>query len=102
MHEKYAYCHGRSTKAAKTKKNLIYLLSRKSELDTILLQNVSSLYDYILILQSNKKDCILDDFDLLKQAYLFVHQLSKITKKDLSKVKYAKIVPKIYPFKGEI
>lgn len=102
LHDKYSYCHGRSTLAEKRKSNAIYLLNKKSDLDKVLLENLSLVYDNILLLESKEKDSILSDYDLLKQAYTFVYQLSKAMKKDLSKVKYAPIVRKLYHFKGSM
>ena len=102
LHDKYSYCHGRSTLAGKRKSNLIYLLSKNSDLDKELLENVPLVYPNILLLESKEKDHVLADYDLLKQAYSFIYQLSKVTKKDLSKVKYAPIVSKLYHFRGSM
>lgn len=102
LHDKYSYCHGRSTLGSKKKNNLIYLLGKKSELDRVLLENLPKMYEHILILESKETDSVLIDYDLLKQAFSFIYQLSKATKKDLSKVKYAPIVSKLYHFKGSM
>ncbi len=102
LHDKYSYCHGRSTLGSKRKSNLLYLLSDTKDLDNLLLANLHLVYDHILILQSDFTDSILADYDLLCQAFSFVYELSQKLKRDLSKVKYAKIVPKIYHFKGSM
>lgn len=102
LHDKYSYCHGRSTLASKRKGECIYLLSKKNDLDLCLLENIKVLYHSIYILKSNEKDSILIDYDLLLQAYGFVYQIAKNLKRDLSKVKYAKIVSTLYHFKGEM
>lgn len=101
-HDKYSYCHGRSTLASKRNSNAIYLLSRKKDIDTCLLENIPLLYENVFLLESKETDSILIDYDLLKQAYGLVYELAKILKRDLSKVKYAKIVPKIYHYKGSL
>lgn len=100
LHDKYSYCHGRSTLASKRKGQCIYLASKKSDLDTCLLENIPSLYEDIYVLKSKEKESILIDYDLLLQAIQLVYQISNALKRDLSKVKYAKIVPKLYHFKG--
>ncbi len=102
LHDKYSYCHGRSTLSSKKKSKLIYLLGNKSELDYVLLENIPKVYEHILILESKEKDSVLIDYDLMRQAYSFVYQLSKETKKDLSHVKYAPIVRNLYHFKGSM
>ena len=102
LHDKYSYCHGRSTLGSKRKSNLIYLMSATKDLDNVLLANLPLLYDNILILQSDFTDSVLADYDLLCQSFSFVYGLSKKLKRDLSKVTYAKIVPKLYHFKGSM
>lgn len=102
LHDKYSFCHGRSTLATKRSSILIYLLSKETDLDQVLLEHIHLNYEDILFLKTDYEDPILADYDLLLQAFSLVKELSSKTKRDLSNVKYSKIVSKIYHFKGEM
>lgn len=103
LHSKYDYCHGRSTLSYHQKSNLIYLLSEKKELDDLLLENLNNEYNDVILLESNYKDKIVNNFYLtLKSMYLTMH-LSKKKNIDLSIVNYNKeLCKKLYKYNGNM
>lgn len=103
VHKKYDFCHGRSTLSFKNRKNLIYLLGNKKELDDMLLKELKEKYDSIIILKSNHHDLILDNYDLTIQAMYLSKYLARKKKIDLSLVEYDKpLCKKLYKYTGEM
>jgi len=99
-HEKYSYCHGRSTLSYHLENsNLIYLINGKPKaIDHFLLSNVEDLYENIIILHSNKKDKIIGEFDLAFQSLMLCKKIAEKQNKDLSRVDYAPVVKKLYKY----
>lgn len=103
LHSKYDFCHGRSTLAYTQKRNLIYLISNKKELDTLLLDNLKSRYENIIILESNYNDKIIDNYYLTLQAIYLTKYLAELKNIDLSIVNYDKELCKmLYKYKGKM
>ena len=101
IHIKYDYCHCRSTLAYYKKSNLIYLLSQKKELDDLLLENLKNEYDSIIILKSEYKDTIINNFYLTLKAMYLTMYLSNQKSIDLSIVNYNKeLCKKLYKYNG--
>jgi fructoselysine-6-P-deglycase FrlB-like protein len=102
VHEKYSYCHGRSTLAYNNNnKILIYLINGpKKELDVTLLNELNSLYEQIIILESNKEKPLVGEFDLSIKVMFLSKIIAEIKNKDLSNVEYAPQVKKLYRYKG--
>lgn len=103
LHNKYDYCHGRTTLSYYHKGHtLVYLQAGNTELDKLLLQEVANLYDNIILLESNHGDNIIDNFNLLVQSMYLTKAIAESQKKDLSDVQYAPAVKKLYYFKGNM
>lgn len=102
MHTKYSFCHGRSNLISNTNSLVIYLITNKSELDVILTNMIAKISNNILILQAENTDPIIADYMLTIKALYFLDYLSKSYNMEFIKVKYNKIVPTIYNFKGEL
>lgn len=103
VHHKYNYCHGRSTSNYKNKRNLIYLLTKENELDVLLLNELKTRYEKIIILRSNYNDIILDNYYLTLQAMYFTKYLAEMKNKDLSVVDYDKPLSKaLYRYEGNL
>jgi hypothetical protein len=101
IHKKYDFCHGRSTLAYTEKRNLIYLVANRKELDELLLNLLKDKYQNITILESNYNDIVLDNFNLTIQAMYLTKALSELKNIDLSIVSYDKQLCKIlYKYKG--
>lgn len=101
IHNKYDYCHGRTTLAHHHKAHtLIYLKTKDTELDQLILNEVQNLYDNIILLESNHQDLLIDNFNLLVQSMYLTKAIAEAQNKDLSGVDYAPAVKKLYYFKG--
>lgn len=101
IHDKYSYCHGRSTLSFEFNNNAIYL-NRNTELDKLLLQEISKYYKHIIIINSKFKDAIIEDYQMLIQAIYLTKYIAEKNNKDLSLVNYSPIVKKLYYYKGEM
>ena len=102
VHEKYSYCHGRSTLGHIHKNNnLIYLVNGEySNLDNKLLLELKDSYRNIIVLNSIEKDFVVGEFDLALQSLFLCKIIAQEQSKDLSKVEYADVVRKLYYYKG--
>jgi len=101
VHDKYSYCHGRSTLSINYNNIAIYL-NRNTELDKLLLRELPKYYKDIIVIDSKEKDPILDDYQMLIQAMFLTKYLAEKKQKDLSKVEYSPICKKLYKYKGEV
>ena len=99
VHDKYSFCHGRSTLGYDRNTTIIYF-NRDTELDRILLKELAKENKRIIRIQSKEKDPIIDDYQMLIQCMYLTKQLAEKHHKDLSKVDYSPIVKTLYPFKG--
>lgn len=103
VHEKYSYCHGRTTLAHSDKTaSLIYLINQRKGIDDLLLENCSSLYQGSIVLSTDEQDPLIGEYDLSLRAMLFANVLAQNFTKDLSKVGYAPQVKVLYKYKGEL
>lgn len=101
IHDKYSYCHGRSTLSINYLSNAIYL-NRNTELDILLMEELKKYYKSIIIIDSKYNDQILDDYQMLIQAMYLTKHIAEAKGKDLSKVEYSPIVKKLYKYNGGI
>lgn len=103
LHTKYDYCHGRSTLAYTKERNLIYLVSNRKELDNLLLNNLTTRYKDIIVLESNYNDKVIDNYYLTLQSIYLTKHLAQLKNIDLSIVNYDKDLCKmLYKYKGEM
>ena len=103
VHDKYSYCHGRSTLSI-TKNNVaIYLKNSNTDtdLDKIYLNELPKYYKDVVVLESDK-DSLLGEYDLLVQSMYLTKYIAESNNKDLSGVDYSPIVKKLYYFKGNL
>lgn len=107
IHDKYSYCHGRSTLSYKNdgRHHLIYLINEKTELDEFLISIMEKKYHQVTIMDASK----LNVSSLEKEYYLTLKcaflckKLAEIKKCDISQVEYDRdIVRKVYYYKGEM
>ena len=101
VHDKYSYCHGRSTINTIYKSSVIYF-NRNTEFDKMLLEKLKSNYDDVIIIDSMYEDQILDDYQMLVQCMYLTKYISDKKGKDLSNVKYSPVVKKLYKYSGDI
>lgn len=101
VHDKYSYCHGRSTLGINYNGIAIYY-NRNTEFDLIMLEELKKYYSMIITIDSKFKDQILDDFQMLIQSMYLTKYIAEKKLKDLSKVEYSPIVKKLYKYSGQI
>ncbi len=102
IHDKYSYCHGRSTISYQNHNHSLIYFDKDTELDKLMLEELQEYYNKILILKSKYKDEILDDYYLALQSMLLTKQLACQTSKDLSIVDYSPVVKKLYKYHGQM
>ena len=95
VHDKYSYCHGRSTMSLNNN-NIAIFLNRNTELDRLLLSEISTYYKSVIVIDGKYKDMILDDFQMLVQAMYLTKFIAESKSKDLSKVDYSPLCKTLY------
>lgn len=95
VHDKYSYCHGRSTMSINNNSIAIFL-NRNTELDILLLSEISRYYKSVIVIDSKYKDMILDDYQMLVQAMYLTKFIAESKSKDLSKVDYSPLCKTLY------
>lgn len=101
VHDKYAYCHGRSTLGINYDSTAIYY-NRNTEFDKMMLEELKKYYKRIITIDSKFDDQLLDDYQMLVQSMYLSRYIAEKKSKDLSKVKYSPIVKKLYKYDGQI
>lgn len=101
VHDKYSYCHGRSTLSINYNNIAIYI-NRNTELDKLYLDELKKYYKDVVVINSQEKDPILDDYQMLVQAMYLTKYIAEQKQKDLSKVEYNPIVKKLYKYNGNL
>ena len=101
VHDKYSYCHGRSTLGINYNGIAIYY-NRNTEFDRMMLEELKKYHSRIITIDSKFEDQILDDYQMLVQSMYLTKYISEKKSKDLSKVEYSPIVKKLYKYKGQI
>ena len=99
VHDKYSYCHGRSTLSTTVNSIAIYFNGGK-DLDKIYLEELPKYYKDVIVFDY---DCsFIDEFKLLIKCMYLTKYIAEEKKKDLSGVDYNPIVKKLYYFKGDV
>ena len=101
VHDKYSYCHGRSTLGINYNAVAIYY-NRNTEYDKMMLEELKQYYSRIVTIDSKFEDQILDDYQMLIQSMYLTKYIAEKKSKDLSKVEYSPIVKKIYRYNKQI
>ena len=101
VHDKYSYCHGRSTLGINYNGIAIYY-NRNTEFDRMMLEELKQYYSRIVTIDSKFEDQILDDYQMLIQSMYLTKYIAEKKSKDLSKVEYLPIVKKLYKYNGHI
>lgn len=101
VHDKYSYCHGRSTMSINSNSIAIFL-NRNTELDRLLLREISKYYKNVIVIDGKYKDMILDDYQMLVQAMYLTKFIAESKNKDLSKVEYSPLCKTLYKCKFTI
>ena len=101
VHDKYSYCHGRSTLGINYNGIAIYY-NRNTEFYRMMLEELKQYYSRIVTIDSKFEDQILDDYQMLIQSMYLTKYIAEKKSKDLSKVEYSPIVKKLYKYNGQI
>ncbi|HAB66006.1 MAG TPA: hypothetical protein DCE23_01430 [Firmicutes bacterium] len=101
IHDKYGYCHGRSTTSYHQDSSAV-IFNKGTELDKYLMSLLSSYYNQVISIDSKYKDPIIDDFYFTYQSMLLAKSIASTANKDLSRVEYSPLVKKLYHYKGEM
>ena len=101
VHDKYSYCHGRSTFGINYNAVAVYY-NRNTEFDKMMLEELKQYYSRIVTIDSKFEDQILDDYQMLIQSMYLTKYIAEKRSKDLSKVEYSPIVKKLYKYNGKI
>ncbi|MBQ8659433.1 MAG: hypothetical protein IJ475_01155 [Bacilli bacterium] len=101
VHDKYSYCHGRTTTSINYNNVAIYLY-RGTDFDKMLIAELSKYYKDVVILKGKNTNSILDDYQMLVQAMYLTKYIAEQKSKDLSKVEYSELVKKLYNYEGKI
>ena len=99
IHDKYSYCHGRSTTCKNQKSTAIYL-DTHTELDQLLLSELPKYYGEVVRIDVPKG--LEGDYAGLVQAMHLTKYIADQKGMDLSGVDYNPIVKKLYKYKGEV
>jgi hypothetical protein len=94
IHDKYDYCHGRST-IARDNKTVRILLNSNTDLDKKFIDRLENLY----VLERKYDDDIVNDFYLTYMCMLLTKEIAHMKEQDLSLVKYLRI-GNFYKFNG--
>lgn len=101
VHDKYSYCHGRTTFKKNYDSTAIYY-NRNTEFDKIVLEELKQYYNTIIVIESKFEDQVLDDYQMLVQSMYLTKYIALKKQKDLSAVDYSPIVKKLYNYSGQI
>lgn len=100
VHDKYSYCHGRSTTSINNNNIAIYL-DTHTELDKLLLEELPKYYkDVVTIYVSS--NTLLGEYDALIKSMYLTKYIAEEKEKDLSGIDYSPIVKKLYYYKGNL
>lgn len=101
VHDKYSFCHGRSTFGINYDSIAIYY-NRNTEFDKLMLEELQNYYKTIVVIESRVEDDLIDDYQMLIQSMYLTRYIALSKKKDLSGVDYSPIVKKLYKYNGQI
>lgn len=99
IHDKYDFCHGRSTLSHNYKSNLI-LFNTNNELDELFINTLVNYYHSVIRLDRKYEDDNVNDYYFTYLSMFLCKQIADTKKKDLSIVDYSPLVKKLYYFKG--
>ena len=101
IHDKYEYCHGRSSLNHHFNNNIIFFNNYK-ELDKLFEKELPKYYENIIKIDKKYSDDIINDYYFTYVSMLLCKDLAIKHNKDLSNVDYSQIVKKLYKYKGEM
>lgn len=101
VHDKYDYCHGRSTLNYNFSNNLIFF-NMYNELDKLYGRILTDYYKNTIEFKKKYDDNIINDYYFTYLSMFLCKQLANQKEMDLSRVDYSPLVKKLYYFKGQM
>lgn len=101
IHDKYDYCHGRSTLGFNSSNNIIFF-NTYTELDKLYENNLEHYYKNVIKIDKKYDDNIINDYYFTYLSMYLCKKIAEKNNKDLSIVNYSPLVKKLYYFKGEM
>lgn len=101
VHDKYDFCHGRTTLGFNNTTNLIFF-DCDNQLDILYRKELGNYYKNIIKLDKKFNDEIINDYYLTYLSMLLCKEIACKQGKDLSDVDYSPLVKKLYYFKGDM
>ena len=99
VHDKYSYCHGRST-ISTVRNNIAIYFNGNTELDKLLLNELPKYYKDVIVLDFNND--LFSEYLLLVKCMYLTKYIAEKMQKDLSGVDYNPIIKKLYKYNGKI
>lgn len=101
IHDKYDYCHGRSTLGYNFDNSMIFF-NMGNELDKLYEKELSNNYKNVIKFDRKYDDYIINDYYFTYLSMMLCKKIAEQKEKDLSIVEYSPLVKKLYYFKGEM
>lgn len=98
VHDKYSYCHGRSTLST-VSNNIAIFFDSGSELDKLLIDEIRKYYKEVIIIKNYN---LTSEFSNLMKCMYLTKYIAESKNKDLSGVDYNPIVKKLYKYNGQV
>lgn len=99
IHDKYAFCHGRST-ISKYSDSIAIYFNKDTEFDKLMLKLLPDYYKSVIKIDVG--DGLIGEYNALVQVMYLTKYLACSDNKSLSDVNYSPLVYKLYNFKGKI
>ena len=97
VHDKYSYCHGRSTLSV-NRDNIAIYFNKDTDLDKIMLEELPKYYKNVI--KIDVEGGLRGEYKALVEVMYLSKYLASEARKDLALVDYSPIVKKLYRFKG--
>lgn len=99
LHDKYSYCHGRSTLST-VNNNIAIYFNGNTELDKLMLEELPKYYKDVVVLDFENN--LYSEYTLLVKCMYLTKYIAEEKQKDLSGVDYNPIVKRLYKYNGEL
>lgn len=100
-HDKYSFCHGRTTYTHYNSSLIIYLISKETKLDKMILNVLKRQKKNIIILNAEESDSIFADYKLTWMSLNLLIQMAEQKNIDLCRIKYAPFASIAYHYSLE-
>ena len=99
VHDKYDYCHGRST-ISTVSNNIAIYFNGNTDLDKLFLQELPKYYKEVVVIDFENN--FISEFELLVKCMYLTKYIAEEKNKDLTVVDYSPISRKVYYYHGNL